>query len=165
MFTYKCAVRTVRVRDTVLSGRTGTYSDGAPRPWRLGGRPSRGARRHHTCMRGEVARHAGYCNTDVDSAVQCSPTVRYKGFWFGLVWLFTGDPFRSGCRTTPTTPRPTRQPSQSKKARYCQRARAPHHKALHTGSQQVAWQISGRVIQSWHPDSSRHQRTTKGIEA
>ncbi len=23
----------------------------------------------------------------------------------GLVWFFTGDPFRSGCRTTPTTPR------------------------------------------------------------
>ncbi len=23
---------------------------------------------------------------------------------FGLVWFFTGDPFRSGCRTTTTTP-------------------------------------------------------------
>ncbi len=33
----------------------------------------------------------------------------------GLVWLLTGDPFRSGCRTTPTTHHPDNSPPKAKR--------------------------------------------------
>ncbi len=48
-----------------------------------------------------VCHHSGAVEDEKHVLLHCTA---YENLFF-LVWFFTGDPFRSGCRTTPTTPR------------------------------------------------------------